>query len=724
MRYIRIPRPALAGAAIALVAFSLAGQQPTQPQPQAPQAPPAIPTFSTGTNLVVVEVTVKDKSGKLVEDLKQSDFKITEDGKREPITVFQFEKLSTEPEPPPTLQLADQLELPPPPKTTITVSQPGKPDLVTHHNKRLMPFFFDFSSMGVPEQLRAQQGALDFLSKNITADDQVAIFLYTSSIHVLSDFTSDRDVLTKIIRTLPIGEMSELAGLADTGGDCSPDTGAAFVADETEFNILNTDMKLAAIQDVSKMLKGFPETKQLIYFSGGVSKTGVDNQAQIDASINAAMKANMKIYPIDVTGLTADPPGGAASQAASRGTGVPNGSSMASQRTSKNAAQETLVTLAKDTGGKVFLDSNDIALGISRAQQDVQSYYTIGYVTSNTTMDGKFRTIKIELTNGLATQALDYRKGYYADKDWSKQNSGDKQQRLREALSSADPVVDLPLGMQVDYFRISPTTYFVPVSVKIPGSVIELAAKKGGAGVKTTKFDFIAEIQDGRRQAAASLQESVPVTLEGANAESANVKGFEYNTGFAPLDPGKYVIKFVVQEDLTGKIGTVTQNFVVPDLSAETSGLKMSSIIWSSQKTSAAAAVGSAEKKVSTKELIASPLVDGDEKIVPNISKAFSRNQNMYVTFDVYDAKPDPANSKARKVKVTMSFFNEKNIESFVVNPVDATQLAATRPEAVPVKLMVPLKGLAPGRYICQVNVFDEVGRKFAFTRTPVVVVP
>jgi VWFA-related protein len=721
MRHIRIPQQVLAPGAIALVALSLSGQQPAPQQP-APNTPPAVATFSTGTNLVVEEVTVKDKSGKLVEGLKQSDFKISEDGKGQKITVFDFEKLATDPEPPPELTLTSQLELPPVPKTTITVSQPGKVDLVTHHNKRLMPFLFDFSSMGVPEQLRAQQGALDFLAKNITADDQVAIFLYTSQIQTKTDFTSDRDILTKIIRNLPIGEMTELAGLADTGGDCSPDTGAAFVADETEFNILNTDQKLAAIQDLAKMLKGFPETKQLIYFTGGVSKTGVDNQAQLEASINAAAKANMKIYPIDVTGLTADPPGGAANSAGSRGGGVFNGSTMASQRTSKNAAQETLVTLAKDTGGKTFLDSNDIALGISRAQQDVQSYYTIGYNTTNDLLDGRFRNVKVELTNGMSV-TLDYRKGYYADKDWSKQNSSDKQQRLREAMSAADPVVDLPLAMLVDYFRISPTTYFVPVSVKIPGSVIELAAKKGGAGVKTTKFDFIAEIQDGRRQAAASLQESIPVSLEGANAESASVKGFEYNTGFAPLDPGKYVIKFVVQEDLTGKIGTVTQNFVIPDLSAETSGLKMSSIIWSSQKISAAAAVGVADKKVSTKELIASPLVDGDEKIVPNISKAFARSQNMYVTFDVYDAKPDPADPKARKVKVTMSFFNEKNVEAFVVQPLDATQVTSTRPEAVPVKLMVPLKGLAPGRYICQVNVFDEVGRKFAFTRTPIVIV-
>ena len=102
----------------------------------------------------------------------------------------------------------------------------------------------------------------------------------------------------------------------------------------------------------------------------------------------------------------------------------------------------------------------------------------------------------------------------------------------------------------------------------------------------------------------------------------------------------------------------------------------------------------------------------------------FRRSQNLYVTFDVYDAWPDPLNAKARKVKVSMSLFNQKGAKAFEVGPLDESQLAATRPETVPLKFQVPLKDLAPGRYVCQINVVDEVGRKFAFPRAPLVVVP
>jgi hypothetical protein len=127
-------------------------------------------------------------------------------------------------------------------------------------------------------------------------------------------------------------------------------------------------------------------------------------------------------------------------------------------------------------------------------------------------------------------------------------------------------------------------------------------------------------------------------------------------------------------------------------------------------------------EKASKKEVAANPLVVGDEKVVPNITRVFRRNQNLYVTFDVYDARPDPTNLKGRRVKVSMSLFNQKGSKAFEVGPLMETQLADTRPEAVPVQFQVPLKDLAPGRYVCQINVVDEVGRKFAFPRAPLVV--
>ncbi len=680
------------------------------------QTPAPTPTFTTNSNLVIVDVTIKDKSGKPIEGLKPEDFTVLEDNKAQKISVFEYQRITMESEPPPTLTLDDQLKLPEDPKTTITSSTPGR---IQFHDKRLLVFFFDFSSMGIPEQLRAQDASFDYLKKHITKDDMVAVLFFsgTGNPLVLSDFTSDRDVLDTLIKGLPIGEDADLAGLADTGDPNGQDTGAAFVADETEFNIFNTDQKLAAIEKAAKMLSSFPEKKALVYFSSGVSKTGVENQAQLEASINAAVKANLAIYPIDARGLMADPPGGDASKAASRGTGIFNGSAYNSQRASINDSQETLYTLAEETGGKAFLDSNDIAAGITQAQEGMGSYYLLGYYSSNNAKDGKYRRITVKLNNKIAGAKLEHRPGYYADKVWAKLNSQDKDQQLKEALAAGDPDTDLPLALQIDYFRVGPTAYFVPVSIKIPGSVVALAAK-GGASV--TQFDFLGQIQDERHATVGNVRDFIRIQLDQDKAVTAGRKSFQYDAGFT-LEPGKYQMKFVVRENITGKMGTFQTKFTVPDLSADTSGLKTSTIIWSSQREKVTAAVGSAAR-TTRKELTANPLIVGDEKVIPNITKVFRRSQNLYVNFDVYDARPDPADGRARRVKVSMSLFNKKGAKAFEIGPLSATQLVDTRPEAVPVQFQVPLKDLAPGRYECQINVVDEVGRKFAFPRAPLVI--
>jgi hypothetical protein len=149
--------------------------------------------------------------------------------------------------------------------------------------------------------------------------------------------------------------------------------------------------------------------------------------------------------------------------------------------------------------------------------------------------------------------------------------------------------------------------------------------------------------------------------------------------------------------------------------------LKTSSVIWSNQREPMKAAVGQAEN-IPRRQRNADPLIIGDEKIVPNITKVFRRAQNMYIAFDVYDAAPDPANPRARRIGVSLSLFNQKGQKAFESSPIKATQVAATRPNAVPVQMQVPLSALAPGRYRCQINVMDEVGRKFAFPSSVLVV--
>jgi VWFA-related protein len=712
--------------AAAALAQQPAGQRPAAPQPAGqqpanqpkPAATAGTLTFNTTANLVIVDVTVKDKSGAAIESLTQNDFSVTEDGKPQKISVFELQKLSMEAAPPPDAPtLEDQKELPEDPKTMISVPAANAPSKVQYHDKRLMVLFFDFSNMAINDQLRAQDASLKFLDKQMTASDMVAILLFTTVVQVKTDFTADRDQLKTVIENLPIGLATDLADVADTGDADSEDTGAAFVADETEFNIFNTDRKLAAIEDAVKKLAKLPEKKVMVYITGGISKTGVDNQAQLEASINAAVKANVAIFPIDARGLMGDPPGGAASSAASRGNGVYTGSQYNSQRAGINNSQETLVSIAADTGGKAFLDSNDLSLGIVQAQQEFRSYYILGYYTTNPALDGKYRKIQVKLTNGNTTAKIDARPGYYADKVWGKFSSADKEMKLQEALSAADPVTEIPLALEYDYFRISPTAYFVPISVKVPGSLIDLKEKRTGGD---TEFDFIGNILNERKAQVGYFRDNIKVHLDAEKKETLASRSFAYDAG-CTLPPGRYRLRFLVRENQSGKMGTFDTKFVIPDLAADSMTLKTSSVIWSGQKDPLKAAVGAAEK-VNQKTVDADPLIVGTDKLVPSITRVFKRSQTMYVAFDVYDAAPDPAKPASRRVFVTMSLFNQKGAKAFETSSVEATDQVATRPNATPVQLQVPLKALPPGNYVCQLSVVDEVGRKFAYPRADLVI--
>ena len=288
-------------------------------------------TFSTTRQLVVEDVIVKSQNGKPVDNLKAGDFLVTEDGKPQQISVFEFQKLSDEavPAPPPALQQRTEVAAAAPapavkPLTAVEIA-PEKPGDLKYRDKRLMVMFFDMTSMPIQDQMRAQTAALKFLNTQMTASDLMAIMTFASDIKVVEDFTDDRDLLTQDIKKLVIGEGQGLD--ETTSDDSASDTGAAFQQDDTEFNIFNTDRQLSALESAVKMLASLNEKKALVYFASGMTRNGLDNQAQLQATINAAIRSNVSFYPIDARGLVASAPLGDATKGSPGSQGMYSGSS-------------------------------------------------------------------------------------------------------------------------------------------------------------------------------------------------------------------------------------------------------------------------------------------------------------------------------------------------------------------------------------------------------------
>jgi VWFA-related protein len=533
---------------------------------------------------------------------------------------------------------------------------------------------------------------------------------YDTSLSVKQDFTGDRDRLIQVIKGLSIGDVGMSNG--STGADSEGDTGAAYTSDDSEFNIFNTDRKLAALESAVKMLGSLAEKKALVYFASGISLSGTDNQAQLRATINAAIRGNVAFYPVDSRGLVATAPLGDATQASQGGQAMYSGSAMRSAQSSFQGQQESLYTLAPDTGGKALLDQNDLSLGIVQAQKDMASYYILGYYSTNQALDGRFRRIQVKIAHNL-TAKLDYRSGYFASKEFKQFTSSDRERQLQEALMLGDPVTDLTVAVEINYFRQAKDRYFVPVSVKIPGSDIELARK---SGAESTRLDFIGEVRDSRGLLQGTVRDDISVKLKGETVGQLSRHNLEYDTGFT-LQPGTYTLKFLARENQTGKIGTFETRFVVPDLTTGSQHLPISSVVLSYQRETLDSALATAEKD--KKLIAANPLVQDKQKLVPSVTRVFRQSEDMYVYLEAYQ----PNAEKTQFMVATVSFYRG-SVKAFETAPLQIAEGLNAKSKAVPVAFTVPLSKLQPGRYTCQVNVIQPSVEKFAVWRSGMVVLP
>jgi VWFA-related protein len=664
----------------------------------------ATPTFQVSTQLVIETVTATDKNGVTVEGLKAEDFIITEDGAPQTISVFEHQKFDDAPAAPLISHVTPLEKFP---RAQIAVAPAGK---VRYQDRRLLALYFNLASMPPQDQLRSFESAEMFVRAQMTKSDLVAIMMYDgSSIRALQDFTDDRNQILQVLGTLKVGE-SQLFG--DSIKDLS-DSGTAFGQDDSEFTMFNTDRQLSALQTAATMLGSLSEKKALVYFSSGLRLNGVDNQAQLHATINAAIRAGVSFWPIDARGLTAQAPLGDATSASIGGAGMYTGRAAMALMADIQHSQDTLWSLASDTGGKALLDYNDLSRGITQAQKAISSYYIIGYYTTNQNLDGKFRRIKVSLKSGSAGD-LNYRQGYYARKQFGKFTTAEKERQLEEALMLEDPVTDLTIAMEVDYFQLNRAEYFVPLVVKIPGSELVLA-KRGGA--EHTLLDFIGEVKDDLGVTVSNVRDKVDIKLSDATAAELAKRPIQYDTGFTLL-PGKYKLKLLARDAETGRIGTYAMSFVIPNLNKEDKRIPISSVVLSSQRVDLRDALFDASKD---KGLTASvnPLVQEGQKLIPSVTRVFSKARNMYVYLQAYQQGVENAHPLVAYVT-----FYSGQVKAFETPPLLVTEALNNRLKTMPLKFDLSLRNLQPGGYNCQVTITDPSGQKAAFWQAPVVLIP
>jgi hypothetical protein len=338
----------------------------------------------------------------------------------------------------------------------------------------------------------------------------------------------------------------------------------------------------------------------------------------------------MSIYTVDMRGLYATIPGGESSIGAAQQLSLFNGASVHRQTEMRHLSRDTLVTLAVDTGGKAFFDRGDFHEVYQVVQEEGTGYYLLGYYSTDPRRDGRWRRVQVKVN--VPGAHIQYRQGYYADRDSRQITASDRQQQLGEAMRSEAPRVELPLALSTPHFRLDDHQYFVPITAKLDSNALDWGEK---GGKHEAEFEFAAEVRDEKsHRIVSALQDSVTVSLAGDQFQKGQRRPLQYQGGVI-LPPGQYRLKFLAREDSTGRIGTFEEDLNLPEPQA--AQIELSSVLLSSQ-------LGTANKSPGIKrtalgpdaKLKTTPLDTPGGRIVPSVTRVFTPEQKVLVFFQAY----------------------------------------------------------------------------------------
>ena len=661
-------------------------------------------TFRSGTTLVSVDLVVRDRQGNIVRGLTADDFEVREDGQPQKILTFTFQEINDKVAPSTTsVDLLADIQA----KVKEAASQPAsvaaKPAATDEAptpwrsediaGRRLIVMLFDVSSMEPDDVQRSIDAAQKYVKEEMSPADMIAVASVSSMLNVLTDFTGDRAKVEAALNTLAWTEGTATpppdATTMATDEVTATDPDAATAEETAELELFNNDMRLRILKTLAETLTPIEQKKAIVYFSAGMQRSGSDNQVELRAAINAAVRGNVAIYAVDIRGLQAVVPGGDARQASGRGQALFSGRGVAQQFARLSASQSSLTSLAADTGGRVFTDTNNFGAAFTRLRRDMSAYYLIGYASGNSARDGRFRRINVRPKN--TELRVEARAGYYADRDFANTARGDRETQMNDQLYAAVSATDLPVIVTADYFRLTDAKYYVPVALAVPGSFVPVPAGKDKA-----QIDILGEVRDERGFPVGRIRQTMD--LPAAASKTLAGRQVMYQTGMT-LPPGRFSVKVVVRENANGTMGTFEAPVTVPELGK--APVKVSSVILSTQMQPVR---GRSDN----------PLIRDGVQLIPNLTHVVSRDQKLFFYYEVYD--PALGEGKTPELRTSLAFYRGK-VKVLETPVVARATIDDPARKAALFRFEIAADKFEPGLYTCQVNIIDEVAGTFAFPR-------
>src|SRR5215204_164276 len=675
------------------------------------------------SNLVNIDVMVKDKKGKYISDLKAEDFTITENGQPQKVEFFDAPLARKSGEP--------------------GVDSPAPATAPRNY----VSLVLDYQTTDITNLKQVREGAIKYVRQQVTDADVVAVLSVTNGLRMLQMFTQDKAKLIAALENAgsPDSKNFEQKDLAENigtvrdflnGASSAPITSAAggseaarvmlartvlaqFIRLRTALSLQQSRPILAALAALAEGLRPIPGKKTVILFSQGFVTPAVLDW-QVQSTIDIANRANVAIYIIDSAGLRGAAQASGALVPSSPLAGV---SAITNQeqriravggetvfdnvrQEGQNREYDILYRISGDTGGKFLKGNNDIGQGLERINEEIQSRYTLAYRSSNQNFDGTFRKVKIEVRR--PDTQISSRSGYYAIPPEEIVLLSPADKKLLDNFAAAETNPGFPLFVSLSPFRSREGLYTVPLAIELPPAAVKFESKGDKQSMQLEVLGVLKATPD---RMLSRLGGNFDVNLSASDYSQILNNNIFYRQDLQ-LTSGDYTIDLIVRDRQSGKIAARREHFVLPDPDAE----------FATTQVVLSRYVEPASQLPPNPADFPDVFVHGKQLIRPSAGRQFKTSDNLIMFMGVYNAANSPETGKPM-VRVTVRLMKDGQPATKFFDFV----LTDLQPQPVPHLAFAEylrLATLAPGRYQAVIETKDMVTRKFTKQEASFEIVP
>ena len=670
------------------------------------------------TSLIQIDVTVTDKKGRIVTDLKPEDFEVYENDKKQDITNFSFVSSVPETNNSPVQKTNKNSAGIPIPPVQI------RPEQV----RRTIALVVDDLGLSYESIYQVRRALKKFVDEQMQPNDLVAVIRTGGGTGSLQQFTSDKNILYAAIEKVrwnPIGRagISAFAAVEPTlqeqiaANGATPRTNTTETTESniqaekdrmTAFSELREDIfsvgTLGAINYVVKGMNELPGRKSIMLFSDGFSIC-TDTDMRKDAGrcdqmrdalqrlTDLSNRAAVTIYTQDARGLTYV------------GMSAQDNISLTTQKLEEQIGNRTkelrdkqqgLSFLADETGGRAVFNNNDLNLGLEKMLEDTKGFYLLGYEPDSETFDPKtrrFNKLTIKVKNEDLT--VRYRSGFFGVTDADVKRADAKNetplQQILKPLTSPFTVNEINLKLNTLFGNDNKNGAFIQSFLYVDAKDLKFSDAPNNS--KQATIDILAISYGENGAIVEQVGQNYSITVKNDKYQKLLDEGFVYNFVFPIKKPGAYQMRVSLRDATSTKVGSASQFLDVPDL--KKNNLTLSGIVLENLTEADWKAQGAAEKQTTA--------------MMDTSLRRFKKGTILRYNTEIYNAKIDQTKKAQLQTQIRI-FRDGKLILDGKQNPLQTNENGKSNQFSFAGAIALGTE-MPAGDYVLQIVVTDNLAK-------------